>query len=484
MAIFSTLLLLIHFVSSSILPIRTNNISHVNYYYVVASIGNPPQQLSLLVDTSSSHTYINPPHTNRRDGPTQKWKNKFLYKSQKSSTFTWLTCNDTEHCNVCLSYEQRCTWQFACEQRYMMAKDIIHLHGNKSNSDYFFFGYNVEKRGRSHILSLDGYDDHMMMGGILALNRKQSSFIQQLYVEHPAHRSFAHYFNRNKGYMAFGADVDDLIQQLAIDKADIEWMSYHGNDEWLYQVELTRVSLNDDVIFSDGLVTFDTAVTGIGMSRKWRDLVLGRLNIADDPFCIDDLNVLPDINIELSADMTYKISPEQYVVIIDNQFCLDISFDEDEGVCLGSHVMENYLIIYDDERQSIGIYDDNVRHKYNNDAFVADSIQNKDYIYALSLALVAVLVCLLFVSAVCVALLHRVAITSTPQQAKHQTRKSITVDGYASPQHIVINSEQTKQHSLELNADDEESSMSSSASLLQSYYDGNVKSIVYDRVIP
>eukprot|EP00488_Nonionellina_sp_1-RS-2012_P001324 TRINITY_DN2127_c0_g1_i1.p1 TRINITY_DN2127_c0_g1~~TRINITY_DN2127_c0_g1_i1.p1 ORF type:complete len:200 (-),score=73.00 TRINITY_DN2127_c0_g1_i1:143-664(-) len=161
--------------------------------------------------------------------------------------------------------------------------------------------------------------------------------------------------------------------------------------------------------------------------------------------------------------------------------------------------MENYLIVYDDDAKQIGIYDANANHQRLQNVLDVQTLDQLDathnvYIYALSLALVGVLICLLCVATVCVVLLHRVA-GPTEGQLKFalpkwnsQRRKSVTMDGDVAPQHINIDSTKAKKECLDLdksyrNTPNANSSFSSSISPLQSYYDGNVKSIVYDRII-
>merc|ERR1719361_3195392 len=107
--------------SSSLLPVISNNATHLNYYYVLMPIGTPSQQIPLMIDTSSSHTYLN--------------SNSLRYQASKSSTFSWLTCLDAEHCNVCLENHKQCGWEFACEQMYVMAKDVISFDDDSKNNE-------------------------------------------------------------------------------------------------------------------------------------------------------------------------------------------------------------------------------------------------------------------------------------------------------------------------------------------------------------
>ncbi len=137
---------------------------------------------------------------------------------------------DAEYCNVCFANSVQCGWQFACEQMYVMARDIIEINDNSDHvnqnddeeENYLVFGYNIEEskkppRSRSQIFSIDDTkDDDFMMGGILSLNRKNTSFIQQLYNKHRISRIFGHYFNKENGYIAFGDDVENLLRNLNI----------------------------------------------------------------------------------------------------------------------------------------------------------------------------------------------------------------------------------------------------------------------------
>merc|ERR1740116_515881 len=109
---------------SSILPVISNNASHLHFYYVVMPIGSPPQQIPLMIDTSSSHTYLQSP---QRDNG---------YRASMSSTFSWLTCLDHIHCNTCLDNHKQCGWKFfVSEQVYVMAKDVIHLTDDDDDSN-------------------------------------------------------------------------------------------------------------------------------------------------------------------------------------------------------------------------------------------------------------------------------------------------------------------------------------------------------------
>jgi len=530
--------------ASSLLPV----VHYLGYYCVLIEIGTPPQQIPLIIDTSSSHTYLNPPDQQQSDHNNE-------YHASQSSTFSWLTCMDEEYCNVCLGNEMQCAYHFAAEQMYIMAKDIIHLNtysNNDDNSDeydgdssdddqneanYLIFGYNAENQEintRSYAFQVHNEMNH---GGILALNRRRTSFVQQLYIQHKVSRQFAHYFHEDNGYLAFGDDVETLINRLEIENRDIAWIPYLNQDQSsMYDVHLEQVTLSNDdaelIIFEDNdnsnenlnILTFDTGITGIGLNHQWSDIVLDYIVNQSDvklvsnryyPYCIDtdteDLlddifNKLPNINIRLSANMIYIISPEQYVINTDNddythhlhyQWCLDITFDWYGSVCLGSHVMQNYLIIYNNDTQRIGIYDKNINHQRQQNG--PDSLElvvdDKKYIYALSLALVGVLVCLLVISAFCVMLLRKMTkskeIDFIPKWDNNRRRNSVTIDELSSPikispQHIAIDAVNTKQEHLELDSSqsskDINISVSSSISPIR-YYDGNVKSIVYDRII-
>ena len=219
----------------------------------------------------------------------------------------------------------------------------------------------------------------------------------------------------------------------------------------MYQVELEQIELEnvlESEIIYDGegneylnILTFDTAISGIAMNEIWQDDFLTFIQNTSDValifnrgypyYCIntdydnvlDDIyNRLPYIKISLpgSSNIVYEfiISPEQYVIEINNdtidyRFCLDISFDWDGGVGLGSLAMNNYVIIYSEDEQSIAIYDTNSNHQQNiennddnnNNPFDLEG-EDQKYIFILSL-LVVVLICLLLVSGICVRLLKK-----------------------------------------------------------------------------
>ena len=137
-----------------------------------------------------------------------------------------LRCLDAEHCNVCLENHKQCGWEFACEQMYVMARDVIDFEDDsqsgeepKGNENYIVFGYNEKQstKQKSHIFSLEDTQKNMVLGGILSLNRQQTSFVQQMYThQSKRHKKiFGHYFNGNDGYMAFGMDdVRNLMELL------------------------------------------------------------------------------------------------------------------------------------------------------------------------------------------------------------------------------------------------------------------------------
>lgn len=297
----------------------------------------------------------------------------------------------------------------------------------------------------------------------------------------------------------------------------------------MYQIHLEQITLsggdNTNILYDQSeddlnILTLDTGITGIAMEEQWEEMVLEYITNSgvslvrgayyaycidtDHDHILDDMfDKLPDINIKLSPTMTYIISPQQYVVDINNdtmqyQFCLDISFDEDGGICLGSHVMENYLIIYNDDNEKVGIYDGNKNHRrqqLQSDSDPLDLIEKeKSYIYALSIGLFILLICLLFISGICVCLLRKMS-KSRNQNHKYDEvaavksgrRKSVTIDSHLSPKRIKaqcvdINSPEER---LDLDSSNNSNvnSNSSSISPLQKYLDGNIKSIVYDRII-
>ena len=296
----------------------------------------------------------------------------------------------------------------------------------------------------------------------------------------------------------------------------------------LYQIRFEQVALSggdnintlyDENVGNLNILTLDTGFTGIAMQGEWEEMVLeyitnSRVSLVrgeyyaycidtDHDHILDDIfDKLPDINIKLSRTMTYIISPQQYVVDINNdsmhyQFCLDISFDEHDGLCLGSHVMENYLILYDDDDEKVGFYDANKNHERQQIRSGTDSLKlierEKSWIYALSVGLFILLICLLFISGICVCLLRKMSKSRNQNYeydevaSKNGRRKSVTIDSNLSPkrlkpQCIDINSPEQR---LELDSSNNSNvnSGSSSVSPLQKYLDGNFKSIVYDRII-
>jgi len=423
----------------------------------------------------------------------------------------------------------------------------------QDGDNYLVFGYNLksERRERSsHVFSMEDQNDDIMMGGILSLNRETTSFIQQLYLQNQdVEHQFAHYFNQNNGYLAIADAVDQLLDLLNIEDEDLSWIPYYNQEiPAMYQVRLEHIELinafENEVIFDDeptenlNILTFDTAMSGIAINEEWEDEVLTFIEEKSDvtlirtryyPYCIDTnsdnvLNdiyyKLPEIRISLSTSKLgyeFIISPEQYVVEMDNNtvdfpFCLDISFDWDDGICLGSSTMNNYIIIYNEDAEAIGIYDKNLNHQrqQNNDENY-DSFdlaeQEKKYVFALSLALVAVLICLLCVSGICVYLLRKRNKQTEGETGRgirtwNQRRKSVTIDAGSSPrgnvllspEHVAMNSKRKRHLELDsrssnVNGSNSKSrnevnvSMSSSVSPFGSFYDGNVKSIVYDRII-
>merc|ERR1712013_943628 len=230
---------------------------------------------------------------------------------------------------------------------------------------------------------------------------------------------------------------------------------------------------------------------------------------------------LPDFEIRISSTLTLTISPEQYTTQSSSgAWCLDISLDWDDGVCLGSHAMEHYLILYDDEMQNIGVFDNNTKHKraFDGDSDVdgggdhgedeeeieiLESAEERQYLYALSLA---VLICLVCVAMVCVVLVRRVsqrkrgASNSVWRWSKEPRRQSITIDLAESPklraEHIVMDHSSPQKLQLDRDANlkgiktkgqGQAHAKASKGKALQfspqKYYDGNFKSIVYDRVI-
>ena len=153
--------------------------------------------------------------------------------------------NET-HCNVCLAEDRnttgaQCGWEFACEQTWAMANDTICLdydqcyensdssESGSSSSDSsdenqevpngeFVFGYNIEEEQseETHVFSMEGQNNNIVMSGILSMNREITSFIQQLFTQYDLDNKWAHYFSSEDGYLAVGDGVDELLQLLEL----------------------------------------------------------------------------------------------------------------------------------------------------------------------------------------------------------------------------------------------------------------------------
>merc|ERR1712129_195077 len=155
--------------------------------------------------------------------------------------------------------------------------------------------------------------------------------------------------------------------------------------------------------------------------------------------------------------------------------------------------MENYLIIYDDDDERIGIYDANDnRQRLLLQSGNDDLIENeRTYIYALSFGLCVLLICLLFISGICVALLRKTIKSRNDRVHKYDEvatdndgrRKSVTINSDLSPNQLQAQciDIHTPERQVNLNSNDANSSPSKSP--LQNYLNGNTKSIVYDHVI-
>jgi len=453
----------------------------------------------------------------------------------------------------------QCGWEFPCEQTWAMANDTIcldydqcyayseHSESGSSSIDSsdenqevetgeFVFGYNIEEEQseEKHVFSMEDQNNNIVMAGILSMNRDITSFIQQLFAQFNIDNKWAHYFSSDDGFLAVGDGVDELLQLLELDNEDFAWIPYYENvseSTAMYHLYLDQLSVDNEedtkIIFegdanwnqSLNVLTFDTFVTGISLNEEWQDDILefiadtSEIELIDNgyyPYCIntthDDLvddifNGLPDIRISLTGNMEYIISAEQYVVAIDNDsieynFCLDISFDCDDGVCLGSAALSDYVIIYNDDTKFVGIYDNNQHHEreentQNTQDLLEFTEQSTKYIFALSIALAAALICLLLISGICVFLLRRMSRKKEDDSMygrnkwNSMRRNSVRLENSMSPDHVDVNEKVS--HKLELdpsgsNSKNKSMSFSSSLSPLH-YYDGNIKSIVYDRII-
>ena len=96
-------------------------------------------------------------------------------------------------------------WWAACEQIWTMAKDKIYLDydecytsDSNHNSDepessdedqdvviiwYLDIIYRLAQIGKTHVFSMEDQNENIMMGGILSLNREDTSFIQQFHIK-------------------------------------------------------------------------------------------------------------------------------------------------------------------------------------------------------------------------------------------------------------------------------------------------------------
>nr|GEW93128.1 aspartic proteinase-like protein 2 [Tanacetum cinerariifolium] len=360
-----------------------NDSTHDRLYYTTISLGSPPKELFVQIDTTMSNMWVSCSSCN---GCAQT--NNF-YDASKSSTSYLISCSDkwcqSRAPTTCTIQQDQCTYSLdyriqtgAILSGYYVS-DVIHLDTNGTSDTYS----PVVKFGCTTFMT----KSYTGIEGNLGLGRSGESLIFQLHDQSQgaSPRIFSHCLS--------GSDSDSGAGVLVIGYPQVQNVIYTPLvDTWLgYYINMKSISVDGQTLAIDPS-TF--AFSDVGYSAKGGteiDSGYRLANLAQEayfPFmealtksvshslqlrlinglhCYPStsnrfysvLDEFPMISLNFEGDASMHLRPKDYLIQIDPEgesevWCIGFMESTNRITVLGDLVLKDKYIVYDLEAERIG----------------------------------------------------------------------------------------------------------------------------------
>ncbi|KAI6689090.1 hypothetical protein NL676_025918 [Syzygium grande] len=343
------------------------------YYTTRLSIGTPPQEFALIVDTGSTVTYV-PCSNCQQCGKHQDPR----FQPQLSSTYQPVKCN--AHCS-CDAAEKQCTYQ----RRYAEMSSSTGILGN----DLVSFGNESELTPQRAVFGCETVETGDLYSqradGIMGLGRGHLSIVNQLVEKHVIDDSFSLCY----GGMSVGGGA--MILGSIIPPTGMVFSHSDPHRSPYYNIELKEIHVAGNPLklkpsTFDGRhgTVLDSGTTYAYLPAKaflaFRDAIIENVQSlrkiqGPDPKFHDvcfagagwDISklseVFPKVDMVFGDKQKLSLSPENYLfkhTKVPGAYCLGIFQNEnDETTLLGGIIVRNTLVTYDREKNKLGFWKTN-----------------------------------------------------------------------------------------------------------------------------
>ncbi|KAI3440382.1 Peptidase A1 domain-containing protein [Psidium guajava] len=343
------------------------------YYTTRLSIGTPPQEFALIVDTGSTVTYV-PCSNCQQCGKHQDPR----FQPHLSSTYQPVKCN--AHC-YCDTAGKQCTYQ----RRYAEMSSSTGVLGN----DLVSFGNESELTPQRAVFGCETVETGDLFSqradGIMGLGRGYLSLVNQLVEKHVIDDSFS------LCYGGMGVGGGAMILGSIASPTGMVFSHSDPHRSPYYNIELKEIhvagkplNLRPSVFDGKHGTVLDSGTTYAYLPAKafmaFRDAIINNVqslkkiqgpdpNYHDVCFAgagwdISKLSeVFPKVDMVFSNKQKLLLSPENYLfkhTKVPGAYCLGVFENKnDDTTLLGGIIVRNTLVTYDREKNKLGFWKTN-----------------------------------------------------------------------------------------------------------------------------
>jgi len=338
----------------------------IGTHYAHVYVGEPPQRVSVIVDTGSHHTAFPCSGCKSCGHHTDPYFDPSLSKSLK-----YLQCHECQasarcvahKCQVSQSYTEGSSWK-----AYQM-KDSFFVGSEKATTKKdsgqhwllatdFVFGCQTYETGLFRTQKADGIMGMSMHQQTLVPTMRSAQKIE--------HNVFSLCFKYGGGTMALGG-VDDRLHQSAMTFTPLA-----KNSGW-FTVKLKDILMNGrsiDVpenVYATGKGTIvDSGTTDTYLPRRaadkfkkaWADILGGgaapkyaNAKIAYSP---DLVAKFPTLTFVFEPDVRVDVEPSAYIEQAGGKYIPRVYLTESSGTVLGANFMQDHDLFFDAENRRVG----------------------------------------------------------------------------------------------------------------------------------
>lgn len=343
----------------------------IGTHYAHVYVGNPPQRVSVIVDTGSHHTAFPCSGCKSCGHHTDPY-----FDPSKSQTLEWLQCHQCvsaarcvqRKCQISQSYTEGSSWK-----AYQM-RDAFYVGGETLTSrprsaleerevdgsgwlwTNFIFGCQTYETGLFRTQKADGIMGMSMHSQTLVPTMKSSGKID--------HSGFSLCFMYGGGTMVLGG-VDRRLH-----KSLMEFTPLAKKSGW-FTVRLIDIRLNEhslklpSSVFATGKGTIiDSGTTDTYLPRRaterfkhvWSEIMGSSPKYANTKLSYSPEHVanFPTITFVFENEVEVAVKPSAYIEQAGGKYIPRVYLTEASGTVLGANFMQDHDIYFDTENRRVG----------------------------------------------------------------------------------------------------------------------------------